>query len=128
MGFFDPDWNIELIDAAEKGDLAKVQKALEKGANINHRNSNAHAALAGAASAGHKDIVQYLLDRGAGLDVTQGWGTAYEHARKAGYDEIAALIGEAENLRRAKSIPEWSLLGTEKLAHVEVSAALNRKI
>jgi serine/threonine-protein phosphatase 6 regulatory ankyrin repeat subunit B len=64
-----------LVDAAEKGDLATVTTLLdEHGATIiNQKNPHGWMALTWAAHAGHSDMVELLLDRGADIDAKDGY-------------------------------------------------------
>ncbi len=55
----------QLILAAEKGDMPRVQELIRKGANIHARDIFNHTPLIGAAAAGSAEIVQLLLDKGA---------------------------------------------------------------
>jgi len=59
------DWDNELLEAAENGDLIKVQTLLENGANPNARDGYGWTPLHSAALNGHVEIVKILLERGA---------------------------------------------------------------
>ncbi|RYP70200.1 hypothetical protein DL771_005587 [Monosporascus sp. 5C6A] len=54
--------------AAEKGHKEIVQLLLDKGAEIDAKDSNSRTPLSWAAEKGHKEIVQLLLDKGAEID------------------------------------------------------------
>ncbi|WP_172834244.1 ankyrin repeat domain-containing protein [Nitrospira japonica] len=54
--------------AAEKGDLTAVKLMLEKGENVESRDSWGHSALMSAAWAGHDEIVQVLLENGGAIN------------------------------------------------------------
>src|SRR5687768_12414696 len=56
-----------LLDAAQRGDLGSVTKALAQGANVNAKNRYSSTPLILAAMGGHVDIVKLLVDRGADL-------------------------------------------------------------
>jgi len=96
-----------LIEAAEKGDLAGVKKALVEGANVNAGIDGSQTALMTAALAGHRGIVQTLLDGGANPNVeAQHLGqTALAMAASGGHDEIVKLLldrGASINHRSGK--------------------------
>ncbi|KAK1147905.1 hypothetical protein N8T08_000420 [Aspergillus melleus] len=63
-------WEEPLLVAAVNGQIAKVQKELDKGQNVDsHDLEYGRAALAWAAECGHEDIVQLLLARMQLLDI-----------------------------------------------------------
>lgn len=74
---FKTNWDKKLIVAAYNGDMDGVEKALEKGADINFRQEDVkvnsigtvyHAsAICAASTAGHDRIVSFLADKGADL-------------------------------------------------------------
>lgn len=53
-----------LILATLKGSLPICRMLIEKGANVNHQNSNGHTAVKYAGSKNHKELLHYLLDCG----------------------------------------------------------------
>jgi len=61
-----------LLKAAGDGDLAAVEAALAKGADINARGEYGDSALNITAQRGHKELVQRLLDLGANVDNVGG--------------------------------------------------------
>ena len=58
----------DLVNAAIKGDLHRVEKLLSKGADVNARSSRGGTALFGASFNGHLDVVQLLLAKGADVN------------------------------------------------------------
>jgi ankyrin repeat protein len=63
----------EIIDSVKAGNLDEVKKAIEGGLSINFKDSFfSDTLLHAAASAGHLDIVMYLVEAGADLLVKNG--------------------------------------------------------
>ena len=60
--------NEELWDAARAGDVARVTKAIEKGADVNAKTRYGATALTFAADKGHVAVVKLLLDKGADVN------------------------------------------------------------
>jgi hypothetical protein len=61
--------NQELWDAARAGDMARVTKALEQGADVNAKSRYGATSLTFAADRGHVEVVKLLLERGADMNV-----------------------------------------------------------
>ncbi len=98
-----PTKNDNLLDAAEAGNLDAVIKALESGADINAQNELMRdSALHLAASKGHIDIVEYLLDSDADMLLTNETDMTPLHlAARDGQTHIVKFI-----LERVDKIPE----------------------
>ena len=65
---------MELLAAAERGDLATVQ-ALADLSSVTCRDANGHTALALAAKQGHTSVVQHLITSGAEVDASTEVGS-----------------------------------------------------
>lgn len=52
-----------LILASLKGSLSICKMLIERGANVNHRNTNGHTPVKYASSKNHKELLQYLLGK-----------------------------------------------------------------
>ena len=81
--------NEQLIEAAQRGDLALVKTILAQGADVNGKDEEGATALMVAANAGHLAVVSALLDRGADVDAM---------SKEGGTALIAACLGR----------PPWS--------------------
>ncbi len=92
---------MHLIIGARKGDVSKVQLALDRfEANINMVDENGETALTIAAREGHYDVVKYLLEKGASTKMSDKKGrTAFTLAVQAGHIDIANDIRD-ESIRR----------------------------
>jgi ankyrin repeat protein/serine/threonine protein kinase len=89
------NWDYELLEAAEYGDLIKVRIALKKGANPNARRFNGETPLHNAAQKGHVEIVKLLLKRGANPNAKDNYGWTPLHiAAQKGHVEIVKLLLE----------------------------------
>lgn len=93
--------------AAYHGDVDDITKSLNSGASINKKYENAILATAGwgnmnnttalmvAASQGHKDAVELLLEKGADPNiVTKDGKTAYDFAKKNNHNSTASVLEE----------------------------------
>jgi hypothetical protein len=63
-----------LVVAAEKGSIAKVEKLLKGGADINSRGKYRQSSLQEALLNDHFELALWLIDRGADVNVTDKWG------------------------------------------------------
>ena len=68
-----------MIKAAQDGDTEKIGNSLEKGADLNVRDDLNRTPLMIAATFGHSEVVQFLVDKGANhsdqshyIEVAQG--------------------------------------------------------
>ncbi len=90
-----------LIPAAERGHVETVRTLVTAGVDVNHVNNLGWTALLEAiilsdGGPRHRAIVKILLDGGAKTGIADNDGvTPLQHARRRGYDEIAALIEAA---------------------------------
>jgi len=64
----------ELHQAATKGDLKKVKKLLEQGADVNARDSDGRTPLHEAAYKDHLDVAKLLIEKGADVNARDGVG------------------------------------------------------
>jgi beta-lactamase regulating signal transducer with metallopeptidase domain len=112
----------EVIRAAERGDLRRLNDYLERGANINDTLDGDGTMLLLAAKNGRIDAVRFLLDRGADPNVpSPGDGNPLIAASASGETEIVDLL-----LRRGARIDEVvagdenALITASRLGRTEV--------
>lgn len=92
-----------LLHVAEEGNLEKVKEAIEIGADINFQDDDfKQSAMHIAASKGHIEIVEFLIENGADLLQMNGVDMTPLHlAVRDGWTSIVKLI-----LSKAEKIPE----------------------
>ena len=85
----------DLIQASFNGDILKVKKLLEEGADINAKDEDGKSALQMASSYGHTDIVKLLLEAGADINAKDNdWGTALSNAVMNEKQQVVKLLLE----------------------------------
>lgn len=78
---------------ASLGNIAATQRAIQSGADVNASSDRNHTALHGAATNGHKDVVELLRDNGADPSAKLVTGeTPADLARLAGFDDLAERL------------------------------------
>ena len=90
--------DLQLIDAVKTDQLAKVEEALNSGADIHEQDEQGWTALNWAAGKGNLDMVRLLQARGADVfRVGRDQRTPYKIALAAKHAEIARLLKETED-------------------------------
>jgi hypothetical protein len=85
--------NKQLIEAADKGDLERVQDALYLGAKVNAINEYGWTALHYAVKQGHTEVIRVLVENGVDVNLGHSNGRTSLHcAIQEGYVEIVALL------------------------------------
>jgi hypothetical protein len=103
-----------LIDAAQRGDAAGVNHALDSGAHVNVYDNTGESALLQAAALGHDDVVRTLLQRGADLQFTnsihphQRGDTALLRAAYRGHADLFEFLLKAGAHADVKNQWGWS--------------------
>lgn len=87
------DQNQRLITAAQTGDLADLQAALDAGASVNYQLASGVTALIHAAASRQRDAVRLLLRKGADPNIRTYEGyLAYDFSKNQNDHETAALL------------------------------------
>ena len=82
-----------LIKACERNNLAKVKDILERGADINEKNSSGNTALILASINGYTDTARMLIEKGIRLDEKNNFGfTALIWSSANGHEDIAQML------------------------------------
>ena len=122
--------SLELLESAFRGDAARVQQLLDRGASPNYRDPQGSTALMLAASSGHAAVVRALLGRGAQVDARNNYGwTPLMLAIASRQREVARLLlerGADPALRNDRGDTALSLAqaaGLEDLLTSRVTAA-----
>ena len=97
--------DLQLINDVKTGQLARVEEALNAGADINQQDEQGWTPLNYAAGGGNLDIVKLLLDRGADVfRVGRDQRTPYKIALAAKHVEVARLLKQAEQAATGASV------------------------
>jgi len=100
-----------LLEAAQAGDTADVQRLLAQGADINARGPYGNTPLMSAALTGHTDTLRLLLDKGANANAKGTTGrTALMEAAVEGYTEAVKILLEKGADVNAKDEGGWTAL------------------
>ena len=89
-----------LCDAARRGDLEDIRKKLANAIDVNAQDRSGFTALTSAAAINHREIVAFLLDAGADVDVATNEGVTALHCAKDP-QIIQALLGHGADPNRA---------------------------
>ncbi|KAH0545136.1 hypothetical protein FGG08_000748 [Glutinoglossum americanum] len=84
-----------LYTASYSGDEIRVQRLLERGADVNTQGGHFGNALQAASHSGHKAVVQQLLEKGANVNAQGGYfGNALQAASVEGHELVVRLLLE----------------------------------
>lgn len=118
--------DMDLIAAAEAGDLTAVQRLLDQGASVDAANDRGVTALIAAAYRNHLDVARTLIE--AGADVNRQDDTrqsAYLISTSEGYLELLRLtLASGADVRSLDSFNGTGLIRAADRGHVEIVAEL----
>lgn len=100
-------------EAAGAGNLAEVQRYIEKGAEVDSRyDSNGRTPLTDAAGKGHLEVVKYLVDKGADVNAgDKGGGTSLTEAAFYGHlDVVTFLVDKGADVNAIDRVGNTSLM------------------
>ncbi|BBG59426.1 ankyrin repeat protein [Providencia rustigianii DSM 4541] len=82
----------QLVNAAEKGDLASVQQLVEQGVNMEQRDPRLRTPLMAATNANQITVARYLIEKGADVNAKDGiQDTPFLYAGARGLQEILEM-------------------------------------
>ncbi len=117
-----------LIQAACKGDVAGVQKALAAGADVNWKMQWGLTALMWAADQGHAPVVEILIAHGADVNAESEDGmTALMFAAKEGRTQVARILLSHKADRNRRNLAGESASDLAKEANHAAIVKLLRK-
>lgn len=105
----------KLIDAASMGQLEKVKEILTL-ENINYQDKGKNTALLNAMNYGYKDIVKFLVEKGAGLNYQNKFGETVLMYSIHDNDLMKLFIGKGANLNLQDNNGETVLMHLIKYA------------
>jgi ankyrin repeat protein len=84
----------DLLDAARKGDMKKVQKLLASGADINQRDKTGFTALHWAAMTNKIEVAQFLIKKGTDINIRDFKMnmSPLDVARAKGFNDMVELL------------------------------------
>ncbi|XP_042320249.1 CARD- and ANK-domain containing inflammasome adapter protein-like [Sceloporus undulatus] len=91
----DPDLNSTVFDSVAKGNLSDLEKKIKKN-EVNAMNSSNETLLHVAAAHGHTEIIDYLISKGAKLEVKDKEGkTPLHRAAEKGHGRAVKMLLQA---------------------------------
>ena len=126
--------------AAQSGDLASIQKAIEEKVDVNSKTEYGVTALSMACDHGHESIVALLIEKGADPNTKDrfyqisplGWAVSRGHVGivgrliDAGATDVDAALGGAVGMKSEAMISK--ILGTKKASEKAMIASLRSAI
>jgi len=101
---------VEMLEAAAKGNTARVQELLNQGINVNMRGGDGNTPIMEAAYGGHLDTVKLLLDHGADLSAKKRDGAT--PITLTADKEMAALFKNVTSMVSAAAAGKNAILET----------------
>ncbi len=119
----------DLIKAANSGDIKMLSRILDRGQNIDTKDTDGWTALMYASEAGRMDIMKLLLNNGAKLEVRDKAGnTALNFASREGNTEaLKLLVDRGANIHSKNDNGLDPLMGSASVGSLEsVELLLNK--
>ncbi|MBF0531775.1 MAG: ankyrin repeat domain-containing protein [Candidatus Omnitrophica bacterium] len=117
-----------LMRASEQREPNKVIALIDKGADVNAKNSYGQTALTIAVIKGNADVVRTLFDKGAGVNVNDSsWQALLDVAALNGYVDVVRILlekGAKVNGKVSSEGDRTALLAAAENGHLEVVRAL----
>jgi hypothetical protein len=113
----------ELIRAAGQGDIGTVRELLERGANVNTRDSESGwTPLMSAALSGNIDIVRLLIEKGAHVNAQDkfSWTPLMIASRSGHADIVRVLLDAGADVNAKTGTGYTALMAAAKQGHAEI--------
>ncbi len=90
----------ELFDAVEQGNLSRVKRCIDRGANIYAKDTDGNTTLINAAFCGHKNVVEFLLNQGLSINGPglNNFTPLHAAAEKGHLEVVKFLVGKGANI------------------------------
>ncbi|MDH5680971.1 MAG: ankyrin repeat domain-containing protein, partial [Spirochaetota bacterium] len=123
------DMTNDLQAAAYQGKLQEVKRLIQKGADVNARDSHKDTALHSAAQGGKLEVVKYLLKKGADVNAKNNNGTTPLHfAAEYGHKNVVKwLLTSGADANAKNTGPETPLFLAVKKGHKDIARILLSK-
>jgi uncharacterized protein len=110
-----------LVEAAGRGDLARVQALLRAGADIEQRDANGRTAVLAATDGNHVEVVRALIARGANVNAQDRQrDSAFLLAGARGYTDIVrATLAAGADLKSTNRFGGTALIPACDRGHVD---------
>ena len=117
----------DMMRAVLIGHTRAVSVFLNRGIDVNSKDTGGHTPLMEAVFGGHIDVVEELLKRGADVNSqdNDGWTALMEAASKGRADVVKTLLAHGADAR-IKNKKGWTALKTTAKCNTEVTRLLRR--
>lgn len=107
-----PSPHEQLIEAVENGDVETINRALERGADLNLGGDRGRTALHLAAETGNEEVVRLLVEAGADVTLPTEYGDTALHfaVRTSGVDLVQFLIDSGAEIHATSGGPYTPLV------------------
>lgn len=116
----------DIFSFVKEGDLKNISKVLQnKTANVNTINESGYTPLMFAAYYNQLEVIQFLLEKGAEINLESKYGTALMAATIKGHrDAVVFLIAEGATLNNKDSYGNTALLHSAVFNRTEIAKLL----